>query len=209
MFNHITHPILYSFRRCPYAIRARYALYINSKSVILREVILKDKPSELLQISKKATVPVLKVSGDEILDESFEIVLWAYDLSKENLTQAVLSLVKYNDLEFKPILDAYKYPEKFQKYDGAYILSKANEYFNSLDLILSSQPFLFSDVIGLCDICIFPFIRQFYNCDKEFFENIKYKNLRKWLFTILDHDDFNHVMKKYPQWVSAQEEVVF
>ncbi|MDN2662408.1 glutathione S-transferase [Psychromonas sp. 14N.309.X.WAT.B.A12] len=211
-------PILYSFRRCPYAMRARLALAISEQSVRLREIVLKHKPADLLAISPNKTIPVLQltqqVTPDTVLDESLEIMVWA--LSENDPAQwlspsieEMLDLIDINDYEFKPWLDRYKYADRHPEHSVDYYRQQAEEFIFLLESRLNENPYLFSDRISLADMAIFPFIRQFASVDKSWFEQAGYQQVKRWLETLMNSNLFAQCMKKYPTWLESGEEIIF
>ncbi|WP_160062701.1 glutathione S-transferase [Psychromonas sp. L1A2] len=207
-------PILYSFRRCPYAMRARLAIAISEQDVRLREIVLKHKPTELLAISPNKTIPVLKINEQEVLDESLEIMVWA--LSKNDpqqwindSLQEMLSLIDNNDYEFKSWLDKYKYADRFPEYEQVYYRDQAEDFLMELESRLHKQTYLFADHITLADMAIFPFIRQFASVDKNWFEQSPYLLVQQWLIKLINSDLFISCMKKYPTWLESGEEISF
>jgi len=200
--------ILYSFRRCPYAIRARLAISYSQSQVQLREVALKDKPSEMLAISAKGTVPVLQLSDKHIIDESLDIMIWALEKSDPDhwlapsLTE-MLSLIDENDFEFKTWLDKYKYaPNNTPSLIDSY-REKAEEFLFILEQKLLHHPYLFGEKISLADIAIFPFIRQFASVDLDNFEKSEFSQVKKWLNQFKHSELFLSVMDKYPTWSTS------
>jgi glutathione S-transferase len=196
------YPILYTFRRCPYAIRARMALAYSKINVHQYEVDLKNKPQEMLQSSPKGTVPVLILEEGNVLDESMDIIMWALTQSDPEgwlcteLKDKSDDLIHYNDHEFKPILDKYKYSQNPEENDSNYYRDKANTYLNQLNSLLMNHRYLLADQITFADIAIFPFIRQFYMVDTSWFEHCEYKHLQAWLDSFLNSALFLAVMKK-------------
>ncbi|MFK5913833.1 MAG: glutathione S-transferase [Woeseiaceae bacterium] len=206
-------PIFYSFRRCPYAIRARLALKISAVDVVLREVKLSDKPHAMLACSPKGTVPVLQLSDKIIIEESKEIMLWALakndpekwmanDVSVEQETNY---LIDVNDNEFKQHLDHYKYADRFPEFSMQKYRKQGEEFLQKLEEKLSVTAFLLSDEMSLVDIAIFPFIRQFAYVDKDWFDVSEYEYLKKWLNYFLQSELFNSVMKKHKPWHEGDE----
>lgn len=197
-------PTLYSFRRCPYAIRARLAINVSGVAVQLREVSLRNKPPELLAISPKGTVPVLDL-GDQVIDESIDIMLWALDKhDPENwLTQSetsiddVLSLIRDNDEEFKRDLDLYKYADRHPEHSMEYYRQQGEVFLARLNRQLEASKYVLSEQPSLADMAILPFIRQFANVDKNWFDQAPYPKLQNWLSTLLDCKRFEQVMKKH------------
>jgi len=207
-------PILYSFRRCPYAMRARLALMVSGQSVVLREVVLRDKPAAMLDISPKGTVPVLQLADGTVIDESYEILLWALEQNDPGNwlaadRQELDALVRRNDFDFKLNLDGYKYPERHPEKARDEYRESANRYLSDLDIRLRDAAYLAGTKPGAADIAVMPFIRQFANTDRDWFESAPYPDLRKWLAGWLKNELFLGVMDKYPQWVPDQSPVVF
>lgn len=205
---------LYSFRRCPYAIRARLALAASSQSVFLREIILKNKPAEMLALSGKGTVPVLQLADGTVLDESLDIMVWA--LTKHDpdgwlqgdLTE-MLNLIDENDFEFKDWLDKYKYADRFPQYSALYYRENAEYFLMQLENRLGNSPYLFGQQISLADMAILPFIRQFAGVDKDWFEQSDYPFLKIWLANFLNSQLFKSVMKKYSTWLESEQQHSF
>ena len=201
-------PVLYSFRRCPYAIRARLALRYAGLQVVLREVVLADKPDALLMSSPKGTVPVLVLADNQVIDESLEIMLWALAQNDpgrwlpddDGVLKQIKALVAVNDGEFKQYLDQYKYADRFPQHPQAYYRDQALGLLQPLEQRLGEQRFLFADQPGLADMAIFPFIRQFAHVDKEWFYQSPYKQMIRWLDALLQLPLFAQVMHKYPKW---------
>ncbi len=200
-------PILYSFRRCPYAMRARMALEYAGIERDLREIELKNKPAHMLEISPKGTVPVLSLPCGRIIDESFEIMIWAVsehdpehwlpDMHRFD----VYDLIERNDTLFKPQLDRYKYPNRYPDEDCSGARDKAMVFLNDLNARLSNNNALSGNKTTLADIAIFPFIRQFANVDKNWSDTQQnLKPLQKWLDCHLNSDLFQTIMKKHPVW---------
>lgn len=205
---------LYSFRRCPYAMRARMALRSSAIKLQLREVVLKDKPVAMLEASSKATVPVLVLNDGTVIDESLEIMLWSLrqndplNLLSENDSETQ-SLIRTNDNIFKIHLDHYKYSDRFPEHTKLHYRQKGEEFLNQLNQKLKKQSFLLKNKPTLADIAIFPFIRQFAYVDFKWFENSHYSGLSNWLNYWLDNELFLGVMSKYPQWEEGQEPIIF
>ncbi|MDQ6981960.1 MAG: glutathione S-transferase [Mariprofundus sp.] len=203
------YPVLYSFRRCPYAMRTRMVLRMAGIQCEIREVVLKDKPQAMLDISPKGTVPVLQLPDGRIIDESFEIMCWALAvndpeqcLCPENGSPVeMLALIRLNDSEFKFHLDRYKYPQRFGKsVDAGHHFSRACEFLAILDSRLNQTSFLFGAGASLADVALFPFVRQFASVDPETFGQLSCSHVQYWLGYWLGNMHFLHVMKKFPQW---------
>jgi len=196
-------PILYSFRRCPFAIRARMVLFYSGINVEIKEVLLKNKPLMMLSLSPKGTVPVLISPDGTVLDESYQIMLWAINISDPDhwypscMSKEIDDLVYKNDHEFKSTLDKYKYSDRHPENSKIYY-RRQGEYFLIFleEKLKSNNNYLLGDEISLADVAIFPFIRQFAFVDIDWFESSRYLKLRQWLNTILSSKIFNIVMKK-------------
>lgn len=198
-------PILYSFRRCPYAIRGRMALKMAGIEYELRNILLRDKPKPMLEVSKKGTVPVL-VLEDTIIDESLDVMLWALKQSDPlNLLDSLessLELIKINDLEFKIALDKYKYPTRYES-DNINWQNEASKFVNKLEELLTNSKYLLGSKPALADFAIFPFIRQFTMPDKNYF-NSNFPKTEQWLETMVNKDIFKDVMPKQPLYNSSK-----
>lgn len=196
-------PILYSYRRCPYAMRARMALSYAGISVEIREIALKDKPAHMLQVSPKGTVPVLVLADGQVIDQSLEIMYWALqqrDVDGWLSADAVQSqrLISENDGAFKQNLDRYKYAIRFPEQPVEYYRSAGEQFLAKLELQLQSGDFLFGNTATLADIAIFPFIRQFAAVDHGWFEATDYIKLKSWLQRLVTSALFERVMAKQP-----------
>ena len=199
-------PVLYSFRRCPYAIRARMALRYADVTFEHREILLSNKPRAMLLASAKGTVPVLLLPDGSVIDESVDIMRWALARQdpdhwwrKEHVT-TTLALVNENDFEFKVHLDHYKYADRFPARPPSHYRSEAEKFLLQLERNLGLHRYLLADQPGFSDVAIFPFIRQFAFVDKPWFDQAPYPNLQHWLQSFLDSDLFLSVMTKKPLW---------
>ena len=210
-----TTPVLYSFRRCPYAIRARMALEYASITCELREVKLSNKPPAMINISSKGTVPVLQLVDGRVIDESLDIMLWALgqtdpdhwlDLEKNDGR----SLIDVNDQEFTQYLDQYKYFKRYPEHSQLYYREKAEKFIVVLETSLQEHQGigLVSIRQTLADVAIFPFIRQFAHVDWEWFSNSQYKNLISWLVKFEESELFLAVMDKYKPWQENDDVVL-
>ena len=210
-------PILYSFRRCPYAMRARMALAVSGQTCALREVVLRNKPAEMIDASPKATVPILVLQNGNVLDESYIIMKWALDrhdpdhwLQPETGDlDAIDALVEQIDGDFKHHLDRYKYPNRYDNIDPLEQRAAGVAILEGLDRQLSGPKFLFGDRISLADVAIVPFVRQFANTDRDWFDKQPFQFLHEWLNGLLDSDLFKSIMKKYPAWATGDVEPHF
>jgi glutathione S-transferase len=195
-------PILYSFRRCPYAMRARMAIAVSGVRVALREVVLRDKPAALIAASPKATVPVLVLGGGEVIDESLAIMHWA--LSQHDpfgwLSGDDQALISKNDGPFKAALDRYKYPHRYGLEDATPHRAEGMRFIVVLDERLSRTPFLTDGAARMADIAIFPFVRQFAATDPTWFADQPVSAVQRWLSALAGTNLFETIMTKYPQW---------
>lgn len=191
-------PILYSFRRCPYAMRARMALKYSGISVEIREVKLNNKPQEMLNYSPKATVPVLILPNGEVIDESLDIMLWAISQHDPNNWQleGFKQLIDENDSVFKQHLDKYKYSVRYPEHSPEYYRQQGEIFLQQLEQNLEQHKYLLCDQITIADVAIFPFIRQYAHVDKQWFDQTPYRQLQTWFDEFLQSDLFNAVMKK-------------
>ncbi|WP_394133231.1 glutathione S-transferase [Shewanella maritima] len=236
------HFILYSFRRCPYAMRARLGLHLSSLNPQIREIELRNKPEHMLAVSPKGTVPVLIVqqdqssSSDKVLEESLDIMRFALaeyprvgsflpneqpnkqqgeylSLTAYKALQTSLSdncnqqLIASNDQQFKPWLDKYKYADRHLEYSEEYYRDQACVFIQTLEDCLAQSPYLFGKHINLADLAIFPFIRQFAHVNKPWFESSPYPKVRAWLAGLMQSALFEAVMKKYPLWLDAPDNI--
>ena len=209
--------VLYSFRRCPYAMRARLAIAVclTEGSVELREVVLKDKPQAMLDISPKGTVPVLQLP-QSVIEESIEIMHFALSQNKtkqtalypDHLKHEIDELIAFNDGDFKWALDRYKYADRYEESEIFY-RKKGEEFLALLNEKLTQHRNIFCDDVSLADLAIFPFVRQFAHVNKTWFENSEYVFLKDWLNHWLSCDVFNHIMNKYKQWQPDADIVYF
>ena len=203
-------PILYSFRRCPYAMRARLALLASGTGVELREVKLSDKPDHLLEISPKGTVPVLVLEDGEVIEESLDIMHWALARSDPYgwLEGEDADLIARNDGPFKHALDRYKYPDRHgsdpleHRADGLAML-------RDLEDRLARHSSLSGDAMGLTDAAIMPFVRQFAMTDRAWFDAQTLPHLRAWLDRHLASDLFARCMVRPKPWKPGDEPIVF
>lgn len=208
-------PVLYSFRRCPYAIRARMAIAVSEQQAEHREVDLKRKPQELIQISPKATVPVLQLPGGQVLEESLDIMHWALAINDPNRWLASsdnplsAELIQRNDNDFKQHLDHYKYADRFPAYSLADYRERACIFPTELDALLRDNAYVVSDQPSLADIAIFPFIRQFAFVDKNWFDNMPWNHLQHWLDYFLGSELFQTVMQKHQPWKAGDKASFF
>jgi len=207
-----TLPILWTFRRCPYAMRARLAIQSSGRQVVLQEILLKDKPTAFLAASPKGTVPVVQ-DGDDVIEESRDVMLWALGRSDpENWLEMPAeghTLIDTCDGPFKQALDHTKYAVRFPDRDEAAERAKAMVFLRDLDARLSHNSFLMGPKRTLADMAILPFVRQFANTDRAWFDAQGLGPLTAWLDAFLGSDRFRKVMTKYPPWQNGQDQVLF
>jgi glutathione S-transferase len=208
-------PILYSFRRCPYAMRARMAIHISGQKCELREVLLRDKPPSMLEYSAKGTVPVLILQDGNVIDESLDVIDWALNLNdpddwqRSKDTKKTKELIKINDGEFKYHLDRYKYSKRYDNEDPEFHRKKCLKFIESINNELNNSKYIFDDNISYADIVLLPFIRQFRIADIEWFDSLPYDNLKKWLSSFLESSLLNSIMKKYDLWQEGDSLIIF
>lgn len=205
-------PILYTFRRCPYAIRARLSIAVSGVSVEYREVALRNKPQAMLLISPKGTVPVLQLADGCVIDQSLDIMLWALALNdpqqwlqgEKSLPDAAKALIDTNDGPFKFWLDRYKYADRYPEQPAEHYRQQAEEFLKNLERLLGAQEYLLGARLSIADIAIFPFIRQFAAVDKAWFAASDYVRLQNWLDELLGSDLLSEVMVKREAWVASK-----
>ncbi|ROM48718.1 glutathione S-transferase [Pseudomonas canadensis] len=192
--------LLYSFRRCPYAMRARLALRYSGVPVRIVEVSLKAKPAEMLALSPKGTVPVLNVDG-QVIEESLEIMQWALAQHDPDnwLLQgdpAVFALIAENDQDFKYHLNRYKYAERYPEHSMEQYRAEGELFLQKLEDLLADRAYLLADHPSLADMALAPFVRQFAHVDRAWFAASPYTQLQAWLQRFLESPLFISVMAK-------------
>ena len=198
-------PILYTYRRCPYAMRARMALHCAGIDVEHREISLREKPKSMLKASPKGTVPVLCVGG-QVIDQSVDIMRWALQKNDPNGWMQVdqtlaQEWIDKNDGPFKKLLDQYKYPNRFPELDPREVLHQARVVMlDPLEAALQNHPYIMGSKITWVDIAIFPFIRQFSMVNTEHFSALPLPATQHWLQQLVQSELFEAVMVKYPTW---------
>ena len=211
-------PVLYSFRRCPYAMRARMALVASGLRVELREVVLREMPASLLAYSPKGTVPVLVLPDGRVIDESRDIIEWALaendpqqwlPAAADGVQGTLDHLIDENDQSFKQHLDHYKYADRYPQHPASVYRSRGERFLQQLERRLQPLCWLLGERMGVADVAIFPFVRQFALVDKAWFDSRSYPRLHAWLNTFLDSALFARVMKKYPQWHEGDSMTLF
>ncbi len=224
-------PILYSLRNCPYAMRARLAIFKSHQAVALRDVVLTNKPPEMILASPKATVPILVLdkimptdneskadASGKVIDESLDIMLWALQVSdphdllhsaKPETFKAMLALITEFDVEFKLRLEAYKCAKRYHESNLIECRKACEAYIQLLENRLSEHKFLMSGRESLVDIALLPFIRQFARIERQWYLQSPYPKLKQWLNNYLQSPMFTKVMAKHPLWLESGEEVTF
>ena len=192
-------PILYSFRRCPYAMRARLALAVSGVRVDHREVSLKAKPAEMLALSPKGTVPVLVMPDGKVIDESLEIMRWALAINDPEcwLERDDTHLIAANDGPFKQSLDRYKYPQRYDVDPRPY-QALGLAFLHDIDALVAAGDRLGGAKRGLNDAAIVPFVRQYAAVDPQWFDGQALPHLRAWLDDYLGSDLFRSIMLREP-----------
>ncbi len=217
-----TTPILYSFRRCPYAMRARIGLVEAGIKVELREIILRDKPAHMLEISPKATVPVLLLPEGKVIDESLDIMLWALlqndpnNLLKpdDSIMQRLINQTNNNrESHFKSHLDRYKYSSRYDDDQSQAVGLEARDqaliYIQKLNVLLSDSKFLLGNTPCVADYAIAPFIRQYANTNRDWWDQLPYPNIKNWLTNFIESKLFQTTFTKFPTWQTSDEPTYF
>jgi glutathione S-transferase len=195
---------LYSFRRCPYAMRARMALRYSGVTVDIVEVSLKAKPADMLALSGKGTVPVLSADG-RVIDESLDIMRWAlaqndpqdWLLKADPVAAAQIApLIEQNDQEFKVHLNRYKYAERYPEQPMEVYRGEGEVFLQRLEALLEGRDYLLANHPSLADVAVMPFVRQFAHVDRDWFAQTPYRRLQGWLQRFLESDLFTGVMRK-------------
>lgn len=213
----VSYPILYSFRRCPYAMRARLAIAASGQVCELREVVLRDKPQALLQASPKATVPVLIDEQGQVIDQSLDVMLWALQRHDPQHwlaptfqdLPAMLALIDQCDAGFKHHLDRYKYPDRYENANAIEHRDQAGLWLTHLETRLAGTPFLFGSQAALADMAIAPFVRQFAHTDRDWFDQQPWPALQRWLQAWQQSALFERVMVKFAPWTPDSARVLF
>lgn len=205
-------PILYSFRRCPYAMRARLALASAGIEVDLREVVLRDKPQEMLAASPKGTVPVL-IADEAVIEESRDIMDWALGQNDPEMLRDMPpegeDWIATIEGPFKTALDRYKYDTRYADADPAKERAAAAEILRRVDPQLRTQPWLYGEQPTLADLATITFVRQYAMVDRAWFDAQDWSGIKGWLERFLASDRFAAIMEKYPKWQPGDAPVVF
>ena len=216
----MTTDILYSFRRCPYAIRARWALLICEIKLEIREVDLKNKPKEFMQKSNSKTVPILLKKNNEVIEESLDIIIWALSVSAiENIKKfyipnshenEILEIISENDHGFKYHLDRFKYSARFNASEEGYHFLEASKFIKKWNKILKYSKWLIGDKPSIADWCIWPFVRQYkIACESKNKINYFDDPLKEWLGYFEKHVYFKKLMHKYDPWEPSSKKAFF
>ena len=209
-------PILYSFRRCPYAVRARLALQASMTPYELREVQLRDKPASMLAASPKGSVPVLVLPEGQVIDESWDIMQWALQrhdpahwLGSDGVyLKPAAALVHINDTTFKAALDRYKYADRHPEHPQSVYRAEGEQFLRQLEDRLQVHAYLLGDHLSIADAALLPFIRQFAAVDQAWFDQSPYPKLRNWCAALIHSAMYTTVMQKFPVWRSGEVLVV-
>ena len=195
--------------------RARMAIAISQQQVEFREVLLRDKPSSMIEISPKGTVPILLLNSGKVIDESLDVIEWALNLNdpknwkRSQNSEKSKTLISTNDNEFKHHLDRYKYSKRYDNENPIVHRKKCMKFINELEKQLQNSKYLYDNNISALDISIFPFIRQFRIADMEWFDAIEKPSLKNWLIKFLESDLFKSIMLKYDKWEDGNEKIFF
>ena len=211
-------PILYSLRCCPYAMRARLAILLAKQSVLLRDIVMKNMPVEMLAASAKATVPLLILDDGSIIDESLQIMIWALNINdpnnllcteQENALTKMLTIISRNDNEFVYYLEKYKVTARHHDIAETFYRQQCELFIEQLEQTLSAHDYIMSNTPCLVDYAILPFVRQFSRVDRKWYLQAPYPHLRSWLERHFQNPLFSKTMKKYPKWLTGNAEMVF
>lgn len=211
-------PILYSLRQCPYAMRARIGLLQAKQPVILRDIVMKNIPSEMLAASPKGEVPILVFEDSSVIDESLDIMIWALKQSdpsnllfnhQANTYQDILNLINRNDNEFVDALKKYKAAARYHDSEEINCRQQCEPFISYLEQRLTKHDYIFGDTASLADYAILPFIRQFSRVDRKWYLQAPYSNLQRWLERHYQNPIFSKAMTKYPQWLENKESILF
>lgn len=222
----MTLPVLYSLRLCPYAMRARFGLLLAKQQVLLRDVVLTEKPDEMLVTSARGTVPVLAFGQaleapfdyQKVIDESLDIMLWALQQNdpqqllhpdEPQALPAMLELINTNDDVFIDRLKKYKSAARYKDETQDQCRQECQPFIAQLEQRLTAQPFFFGQTLSLADYALLPFVRQFAKVDRKWFNQAPYPNLRQWLDNHLQSPLYTRALAKYPRWLDNRAQIVF
>lgn len=202
-------PILYSLQNCPYAMRARFALLLSEQTILIRAITLKDKPQTMLKASPKGTVPVLVLPDGRVIEESFEIMLWALTqgdpnhlLHKESpdIYRQIIQLIQRGDQEFKHPLEQYRASKRYHLDSEITWRQSCEVFIGELEQRLMDNGFFVGQQASLADYAFIPFMRQFGRVDRKWFAQAPYPKLKAWLSKQLQSQLYATMMKKHPLW---------
>lgn len=218
--NHSDLPVLYSLRNCPYAMRARIAIFKAKQTVLLRDLVLSNKPPEMIAASPKGTVPVIVLPNENnrVIEESLEVMLWALNETdpsnlllreRESALTEMLALIHTFDTDFKTAIEAYKCSKRYKETNVVECRQACETFIQTLEQRLTNSAFLMGPKESLADIALLPFIRQFARIERQWYLQSPYPNVRQWLNSYLQSPMFTKVMAKYPLWLDNHEVVLF
>ncbi|WP_077342194.1 glutathione S-transferase [Pseudocolwellia agarivorans] len=218
--NHSDLPILYSLRNCPYAMRARIAIFKAKQTVLLRDLVLSNKPPEMIAVSPKGTVPVIVLPNENnrVIEESLDVMLWALHETdpnnlllreRESALTEMLALIHTFDHEFKTAIEAYKCAKRYKETNVVECRQACEGFIQTLEQRLTNSAFLMGPKESLADIALLPFIRQFARIERQWYLQSPYPKVRQWLNSYLQSPMFTKVMAKYPLWLDNHEVVLF
>ncbi|WP_372384834.1 glutathione S-transferase [Vibrio sp. BS-M-Sm-2] len=191
---------------------------LSQQKVLLREIVTKDKPSELLASSPKGTVPVLVLPNGQIIEQSIEVMNWALqqndpqDLLRSNnptLSEQVQQLIKTNDDDFIGHLEKYRASVRYRNIDVEQRRHACEVFISQLEAQLTNQPYLFGETPSLADFAVMPFVSQFVRVEKKWFVQSEYQNVGRWLRAHLESKLYTQVMKQYPLWNETKQDCIF
>lgn len=211
-------PILYSLRNCPYAMRARLAIYASGQQVQLCDIVLSNKPDEMLKVSPKGTVPVLVTTDNQVIDESLAIMQWAFlqtdpegytNKAVPNALDEMLAVIAIFDNEFKGHLERYRCSKRYHEPSLPEDRQQCERYLADLESRLSLHQYLMSDKPSLTDLALMPFMRQFAQVERQWYLQSPYPKLRQWLNHFLQSRMFSKVMVQNSMWLDTKQRLIF
>lgn len=218
MSAELINPVFYSLRNCPYAMRARMAIYQSGQAVQLRELCLDSKPVEFLTVSPKGTVPVLVLPNGDVFEQSLQIMRWAFSThdpdnyllaDKDHKQQQMLELIDLFDEKFISSLENYRSAKRYHDDSLLHWRENCEHYLQLLEQRLLQHRYLFSDNPTLADLAIIPFIRQLARVERQWYLASPYPSVRNWLNRYLQSPMFSKVMAKFPLWSAKEQPVIF
>tara|TARA_R110001583_G_scaffold156326_1_gene308012 strand:- start:508 stop:1131 length:624 start_codon:yes stop_codon:yes gene_type:complete len=198
--------------------RARLGLLLADQQVLLRAIVMKSKPEEMLAVSPKGTVPVLILPDETVIDESLDIMIWALQqndpedlLHKDSPDDlpTTIDLIRRNDKEFKPQLEIYKKAKRFRLENVIEERQKCEVFIAELEQKLATNQFFIGQKPGLIDYALLPFVRQFSRVHRSWFLQAPYPYLRTWLESHMQSRLYGKAMAKFPLWLDGHEECLF